>query len=169
MNITDGVGGRSSVYPPAEGLTFFPYIYMVPQYHPDDVLMLGYGGGTTAGLIRTFYGQSVPITAVDLKRPEIDYYNVQFVQADANEYIRSARKFDVIIVDVYPDGENQPCEFVMEPTFVVEVFSRARYVIVHAKEHTNMAAWGKSLKVLALNDSRFYYYMVERVGKMPIR
>ena len=169
MNIDDGLGGRSSVYPPAEGLTFFPFIYMVPQYRPDDVLMLGYAGGTAAGLIHMLYGQSVPITAVDVELPADDFHNVRFVQGDAAEFVRDCRKFDAVIVDLFPPGSQEPCWFVTDPAFVDDVKQRARYVIVHAKETTDMSGWGDPLKVLALNDSRFHYFMVERVGRMPIR
>ena len=169
MNIGDGCGGRSSVYPPVEGLTFFPHIYMVPQYRPDDVLMLGYAGGTTAGLIKMFYGESVPITAVDIEEPADDFYNVRFVQADARDYVKGCRKFDVVIVDVFPGGSREPCGFVTDPSFVADVRAKARYVVVHAKASTDMGVWGDPLKVLALNDSRFHYFVVERVGRMPIR
>ena len=167
-NITDSKGGRNSIYPPVEGLTFHPWIYMVPQYRPDDVLMLGYAGGTTAGLIRMIYGYSVPITAVDIAECE-DYYNVDLIQEDAQEYIKTCRKFDSVIVDVYEDGEHIPCSFVTKQEFVTQLKDKARYIIVHAKESTDMGIYGKPLKVLELNDSRFYYYMVERIARLPIR
>ena len=168
VNILDSTGGRNSVYPPAEGLTFFPFIYMVPQYRPDDVLLLGYAGGTVAGLIRLLYG-AVPVTAVDIQPPYEDYYTVRFVEADARQFVRDCRKFDAVVVDVYADGEQVPCPFVTDPGFVADVKARARYVIVHAKAATDMSVWGRPLKVLALNESRFYYFMVERIGEMPIR
>jgi len=168
VNIVDPSGGRNSVYPPTEGLTFFPFIYMVPQYRPDDVLLLGYAGGTVAGLIKLLYG-AVPITAVDVNLPFEDYYDVRFIQADARRFVRDCRKFDAVVVDVFADGEQVPCPFVTDPQFAADVTARARYVIVHAKASTDMAVWGRPLKVLALNDSRFYYFMVERVGRLPIR
>ena len=168
MNIVDPSGGRNSIYPPTEGLTFFPYIYMVPQYRPNDVLLLGYAGGTVAGLIKLLYG-AIPITAVDVNPPFEDYYDVRFIQEDARRYVRDCRKFDTVVVDLYADGDNQPCSFVTEPAFVQDLQRIARYVIVHARESTDMSVYGTPLKVLALNDSRFYYYMVERVGRLPIR
>ena len=168
-NITDSGGGRNSVYPPAEGLTFFPFIYMVPQYRPDDVLMLGYAGGTTAGLIKMLYGETVPITAVDVEPPAEDFFNVRFVLADAESYVKTSRKFDAVIVDVFDDGSDEPCGFVTDPSFVAGVKAVARYVIVHAKENTHMDVWGEPLKVLSLNRSRFHYYMVERVGRLLVR
>ena len=96
-NIVDSKGYISSVYPATEYLTFGPWIYMVPQYKPSSVLMLGYAGGTTAGLIRKFYGE-VPITAVDIAECE-DFYGVNLVKADAKEYIKTSEHFDTIITD----------------------------------------------------------------------
>jgi len=169
-NILDSKGGRNSVYPPSEGLTFFPFIYMVPQYRPDDVLMLGYAGGTTAGLIRMFYGQAVPIVAVDIQPSLTNVYNVTFIQDDAREYIKyCGHKFDSVIIDMYEDGSDVPCDFVTQLSFVTKVKEISRYIIVHAKKDTDMTVYGDPLKVLALNDSRFYYYMVERIGRLPIR
>ena len=164
----DPSGGRNSVYPPTEGLTFFPYIYMVPQYRPNDVLMLGYAGGTTAGLIKLLYG-AIPITAVDLNPPFEDYYDIRFIQADAREFVRDCRKFDTVVVDLYADGDNQPCAFVSSPEFAQDLQRIARYIIIHARTGTDLSTYGTPLKVLALNDSRFYYFMVERIGEMPIR
>ena len=169
-SILDSVGGRNSVYPPIHGLTFSPFIYMVPQFDPEDVLMLGYAGGTVAGLIRLFYGQAVPIVAVDLHDPVEDLYNVMHVKADARDYVkRPDRKFDVVVVDVYEDGTSVPCGFVTDPEFVDDLKNAGRFLIVHAKDSTDMGVYGDPLKVLALNESRFYYYMVERIGRVPIR
>jgi len=167
-NITDSFGGRNSVYPPETGVTFHPWIYMVPQYRPDDVLMLGYAGGTTAGLIRMFYGYGVPIVAVDINPCE-DYYGVQLVQGDARLFVKRARKFDACIVDVYNDGEYEPCGFVTNSEFVTNLQRICRYCIVHAKENTDMTVYGDPVKVLALNDSRFYYFTFERIARLPIR
>ena len=54
-NICDKRGGINSVYPCTEYLTFGPWIYMVPQYKPESVLILGYSGGTTAAVIEVSY------------------------------------------------------------------------------------------------------------------
>lgn len=168
-NIVDSAGGRNSVYPPAEGLTFFPFIYMVPQYRPDDVLMLGYAGGTVAGLVKLFYGESVPITAVDVEDPADDLWDVRFIRGDAQEFVKDCRRFDAVVVDVYADGCDEPCGFVTDPSFVDDLRRAGRFLVVHAKEGTDMAVYGEPLKVLSLNRSRFYYYTTERIGRLPIR
>jgi hypothetical protein len=170
-NVTDSEGGRNSVYPPTEMLTFGPWIYMVPQFRPDDVLMLGYAGGTVAGLIRLFYG-AVPIVAVDVndQTPYSDRFGIHFVHADAREFVtREMRTFDCVVVDLFEDGEHVPCGFVTEPEFVENVSRIGRYLIVHAKNSTDMSNYGEPLKVLTLNDSHFHYFMVERIDRLPIR
>jgi hypothetical protein len=166
-NIEDKKGFINSVYPPTEYLTFGPWIYMVPQYKCDDVLMLGYAGGTVAGLIRLFYG-AIPITAVDMDKCE-NYYGVQFIQEDACAYVKKCRRFDCVIVDLFESGELNPCEFIFTKEFATNLYSIARYIIIHAKKDSDMSAYGKPLKVLTLNDSVFYYFMVYDIPTLPIR
>lgn len=166
-NIVDSTGGRNSVYPCTEGVTFHPFIYMVPQYKPKSVLMLGYAGGTVAGLIRLFYGD-VPITGVDIGYVE-DHYGATLINADAQEYVKTAPFFDTVIVDVYEDGQHFPCNFVTEEPFISDLKKITNYIIVHAKEHTDMSGYGRPLKVLELNDSRFFYYVINRIPQLPIR
>jgi hypothetical protein len=168
-NINDSHGGMNSVYPCTEYLTFGSWIYMVPQYRPEDVLMLGYAGGTTAGLIRLIYG-NLPIVAVDIDDTHDDYYNVNLIKADAREWVKTnQRPFDCVIVDLFEDGERDPCGFIADPWFVTNLKRFSRYIIVHAKKDTDMSTYGKPLKVLQLNDSRFYYYMVYEIPTLPIR
>ena len=120
-----------SVYPPTKYLTNGMWIYMVPQFKPESILMLGYAAGTTAGLIRLLYGDDIPITAVDLEPCEATY-GVNFVQADAKDYIKSCEKFDVIIVDLFDLGGNKIPDFVYEEWFVEELKKKANYVILDA-------------------------------------
>lgn len=169
-NIEDSVGMINSVYPCTEYLTFGPWIYMVPQYKPEDVLMLGYGGGTTAGLIRLFYG-SVPIVALDISiENTIDYYNVDLKFGDAKDWVKTnQRPFDCVIVDLTEDGNPIPPDFVSTKEFANELKRFARYIIVHASENTDMSAYGTPLKILQLNNSRFYYYVVYEIPNLPIR
>lgn len=166
-NITDSQGFINSVYPPMEYLTFGPWIYMVPQYKCEDALLLGYAGGTVAGLLRTFYG-AIPITGVDVADCQNDW-NVQLVKADAREYVKTCRNYDAVIVDIYEDGQMSPPAFVHSQEFADDLKKIARYIIVHTKEGADMSAYGTPLKVLSLNDSRFYYYMVYEIPTLPIR
>ena len=168
-NITDSIGQTHSVFPCTEYLTFGAWIYLVPQYKPDNVLMLGYAGGTVAGLIRLFYGD-VPITAVDLEFIG-DEYNVNFIKADAREYVKTCDKFDTVIVDLFPKGKKlEVCEFVFTDEFVKDVKKKANYLIVHT-QHENMNAYKnlKLLKVITVDSSKFYYYVINRIARLPIR
>jgi len=66
------------------------------QFPISNVLILGLGGGTVAGLVRQFWGNRVKITGVDLdpvmvdlgkKYLGLDKYNVNVVIGDAYEYM----------------------------------------------------------------------------------
>lgn len=143
---------------------------MVPQYKCEDVLMLGYAGGTTAGLIRMLYGP-IPITAVDVADCE-DYYNVSLVKADARDYVKTCKRpYDAVIVDLFDDGALKPCDFVFTNEFATDLRRIARYIIVHAKESSDLSAYDdlKLVKKLQLNDSVFYYFMVYEIPTLPIR
>lgn len=157
----------NSVYPPWGYLTWGPWIYMVPQYKPESVLMLGYAGGTTAGLIRLFYDM-VPITAVDINFID-NRYGVNFVMSDAKEYIQTCPSFDTVIVDVFNGAE--VCDFVCSSGFVEDLTRKSNFLIVHVYEDTDMGAYQhlKPIKVLSLDEHRFYYFVINRVPSLPIR
>lgn len=152
-------------------LTFGPFIYMVPQYKPKSVLMLGYGGGTTAGLIRNFYGD-VPITAVDIEDcSEFNWYDVDLVQADAKEYVKDCDFYDTIIVDCYGSEGLEPPQFIFTKEFVDNVTKKCNYLIVDATEKSNMKHYKNlhKVKTLQLNQNRFHYFMINEIPSLPIR
>lgn len=168
-NIEDRWRGLNSVYPCTEYLTFGPWIYMVPQYKPKSVLMLGYAGGTAAGLMRLFYGD-IPITAVDIDDcSEMNFYGVEMITADAQEWIKTAPEYDCIIVDLYGQGLEPP-EFVFSKEFVAELEKRCNYLIVDATELSDMSAYAHlhKVKTLTLNRNHFHYFMINKVP-IPIR
>lgn len=149
-----------SVDPPTKGMALNVFIYLVPPYKPENVLMLGFGGGTTAGLIQMLYGD-VPITAVDTVRYDSPY-TVTFIQQDAREYVRNASQYDVVIVDVFPDGEDKVCDFVVTQEFVTDLMKIARYVIVNTIGDTDMSAYSVLKKrgenrPSGLRNKIFYY------------
>jgi hypothetical protein len=167
-NIEDSEGFVNSVFPATEYLTFGPWIYMVPQYLPKNVLILGYAGGTVAGLIRLIYGK-IPITAVDIEFKE-DAYGVDFVQADAMEYLRNCPQFDTVVVDIFQNGEFTPPAFVFSQEFADLVSAKANYIILHAKEGSDISAYtAQKIKTLELNTSRFHYFMVNDIPTLPVR
>lgn len=169
-NIEDQWRGVSSVYPCTEYITFGPWIYMVPQYKPKSVLMLGYAGGTTAGLIRMFHGD-VPITAVDVDDcSEFNFYDVELIQADAQEWIKTAGEYDTIIVDIY-GRDPEPPDFIFSKEFVSELEKRCNYLIVDATEKSDMSAYKhlNKVKTLHLNRNRFHYFTINNIPSLPIR
>jgi hypothetical protein len=168
-NITDKAGTLNSVYPPTEYLTFGVWIYLVPQYKIEDCLLLGYAGGTVAGLIRLIYG-GIPIDAVDIEDCE-NYYNVNLYRADAREFIKTVRRYDCVVVDLFEDGSYTPCDFIFSKEFAGDLKKVARYIIIHADKDSDMSAYDdiKLVKMLSLNDSRFYYYRTEEIHILPIQ
>lgn len=158
---TDKNNNSYSVYPPETYLTFAYWIYMVPQYKPKNVLILGYGGGTIAGLIHKIYGD-VLITGVDLELPE-NIYNDTLIKADAKEFVKTCDKYDCVIVDLFYTHNNEPCEFVGTTEFVKDLERISNYLIVNSL-HTDMSAY-KHLKKMGINKpsesaEQIYYYLI---------
>lgn len=155
-----------SVYPPTTYLTFAYWIYMVPQYKPKNVLMLGYAEGTVAGLIRLLYGD-VPITAVDIL-PCNNRYNVNLIQADAREFVKICAEYDCVIVDLFYTDLAEPAEFLGDSDFVKDLERISNYLIVNSL-HTDMSAY-KHLRKIGVNKAsgcaeQIYYF--ECKGKIP--
>jgi spermidine synthase len=139
--------------------------------------MLGYGGGTAAGLMRLFYGD-IPITAVDMHDCiEFNYYGVELIQADALEYMRSTEKqFDVISVDLFREGSYYAEPFVYEKEFATLLSQKCNYGIVHTVVDDDMSAYADFYRVrtLSLNtDSKycpeFHYFMFNDQIPLPVR
>lgn len=151
-----------SVDPPTKGMTLNCFVYMVPPYKPESVLMLGYAGGTVAGLIQLLYGD-VPITAVDTEEYKSPY-KVSFVKQDAKEYVKTADHFDVVIVDVFPDGTYDVCDFVLADEFVADLGKIANYVIVNTIGDVDMSAYNifkkKGVNKPSGLSNKIYYYAV---------
>ena len=169
--ILDENRGIQSVRDIADYLTFGPWIYLVPQYKPDSVLMLGYGGGTAVGLMQTFYGK-IPITAVDIADcSELNFYDIEIVQADAKDYVKDCDFYDTIIVDLYGSEGLEPPEFIYSKEFVDDVTKKCNYLIVDATEKSDMSAYKHlhKVKTLQLNRNRFHYFMVNEIARLPIR
>lgn len=159
-NITSPNGYLYSVYPCTVGLTFSPWIYMVPQYRPNSVLILGYGGGTTAGLIKMIYGD-VPITGVDVDFYE-NPYAVEFIKEDAEEYVKKNNPVDVIVIDLWVDYELADC--VTKKSFVDDL--NCNYIIVHVPKDTNMGVYGTPYKVINYDEHKIYYFVKQRIPAM---
>ncbi len=135
----DKRGNSFSAYPPTTYLTFAYWIFCVPQYKPTSVLILGYGAGTIAGLIKLLYG-NVQITGVD-SLPMEDRYGCTLIQADAEEYVKTCGEFDTVIVDLFDmEGEFKAAPFVEQESFVSDLERIANYLIINTL-HTDMSAY----------------------------
>jgi len=167
-NYKDRAGFVNSVYPCYKYLTFGPWIYLVPQYEPKSVLILGYGEGTTAGLIQLFYGD-VPITAVDINKSK-NFYGVEFIQEDAEEFVKTCGKYDVVSVDLF-NNSYEPCDFVKSKEFAENLKRIANYIIIHTTTETDLTAYNdiKKIKTLFLNKSAFNYYLVNNVHRLLVK
>lgn len=176
-NIVDDLNQVHSIYPCTGYLTFGAWIYLVPQYKPDSILMLGYGGGTAAGLTRMFYGD-VPITAVDmLDCSEFNYYDVELIQQDAHEFIlNNKKKYDCVVIDLYREGSYCLEPFVFDPKFIDALAETANYLIIHAIESDDMTPYNrfKKVRTLSLNvdsefNPNFHYYAINPIHTLPVQ
>ena len=156
----DNVGTINSVYPPTEYLTFGPWIYMVPQFKPQSVLLLGYAGGTVAGLIRLLYGD-VPITAVDIEPCE-DRYGVDLITTDAEKFVKICGKYEVVVIDLFPNSSFYVCDFILKEEFVANLKRIAKYIIINTVNNPDLSAY-KVFKHVGTNKpyklgNKIYYF-----------
>jgi hypothetical protein len=175
-NIVDEENQLHSVADPSMYLTFGPWIYLVPQYKPDSVLMLGYGGGSAAKLIHMFYGKDIPITAVDTA--DVSSFlvdGVTWVRSDAKEYVKTAPKFDTVIVDLFETGYTHPQPFVLSKEFSDDLGSIANYIILHTIHDDDVSMYKyRKIRELSTNsggetEPRFHYFAVNPIPRLPVR
>jgi len=171
MDYLDDFGVPNSVDPPTKYLTFGYWIYMVPQYKPEDILMLGYAGGTVAGLVRLLYGD-VPIVAVDIDPIKENRYGVEFVQADAKEFVKTCKCYDCVVVDVSPNDKPGICDFVSTEEFARDLSKMANYIIVNTYNNVDMSAYS-FLECVGVNqpsglDNKIYYYQTIKIPNLRV-
>lgn len=176
-NIQDERGQLHSIADPSLYLTFGIWLYLVPQYKPENVLMLGYGGGTAAKLIRMFHGD-VPITAVDFSDVSgflID--NVEWIRENAKEYVKSAPPYDCVIVDLFDTNDMHPQDFVLTKEFAQDLGKIANYIILHTVTGDDTGEFDTrftKIRDLSTNsggkyEPRVHYYMVNDIPSLPVR
>lgn len=174
-NVQDERGQLHSIADPTLYLTFGIWLYLVPQYKPESVLMLGFGGGTAAKLIRIFYGD-VPITAVDFSDVSEFANDVEWIKADAKGWVHQTdRHFDAVIVDLYDTGDMHPPEFVFSNEFAQRLGEISNYIILHTVVGDDVSAYDyKRIRTLNLGRTDQYapevhYYMVNEIARLPVR
>lgn len=115
-------GALQSVMPPARGFGFNYHADLVPPFKPKSVLILGYGMGTLAGLIKKIY-RNVYITGVDIEdRISDTIFKIQpnsFILGDASSVIKELRQVDYIAIDIF-NGSHIP-GFVFSEVFIQDV------------------------------------------------
>lgn len=138
--------------------------------------MLGYGGGTAAKLIKMFHGD-VPIVAVDFS--DVSEFLIDSVvdwhQVDAREYVKTAPKFDCVIIDLYDTGDFHLPKWVLEKEFADNIGRIADYAILHAIVGDDISAYDFP-KIRSLNLGRtdkyapeVHYYMINEIPSLPVR
>lgn len=169
MEFKDKFGVENSVVPPTKYLTFGPWIYLVPQYKPESVLILGYAGGTVAGLIKLLYGD-IPITGVDIE-PCPNLYDVEFIQANAKEYVKTCKHFDTVVVDLMPNNKEGLCDFVTTKEFAEDLAKIANYIIVNTFNEADMSNYEGLVGVNKPSGlaNKIYYYKTVDIPDLQIK
>jgi len=157
MKYKDSYGYINSIYPPYDGMVFKPWIYLVPHKRPKSVLMLGYAGGTVAGLIRLIYG-NVPITGVDIEIID-NVYHANLVRMDARDYVKTCGKYEFVLVDLFKDGEYNEVDFLTDTEFAGNLKRISDYLTIHITSQRDMSVFkGMDLRTITLGSHTFYYY-----------
>lgn len=124
-----------AVNPPETEFGFLYFAHMVPPIKPEHTLMLGYGQGVVADLMRKIWGLGCKITAVDMKgyqKPGC-FEEYQMIVGDAKSYVWDStnsvikRRFDYIAVDLFED--DQVCDFIYDVEFAVRLREMARNLV----------------------------------------
>jgi len=137
-------------FEPADFLWGYSYhSHCIPPFKPESVLILGYGRGQIANLIRKVYGSDVKITGVDLVPQDYKYVEYKIVIDDAKEYVRKATsgifikdRFDFIVVDLF-DGDKVP-NFVFSAEFASCLYQMTRKLLclnVTAEDFNRLKAY----------------------------
>jgi hypothetical protein len=166
MNIYDSHGNIKSNTDPVKYLTYEYWIYMVPQFKPKSVLMLGVADATTAGLIRKIYGDDVEITGVDIVPCEARY-GIKFVKADAKEFVKTCGHYDCVLVDLFPDESLKVCDFVTTSEFAHDLAKITDYIIINTAEEADLSAYNFLNRIAIINPpgliNKIYYFEVNKI------
>lgn len=169
MNIYDTKGRIKSNTDPTKYLTFEYWIYMVPQFKPKSLLILGVAGGTIAGLIRKIYGQGVKITGVDIAAYKARY-GIKFVKTDAKDFVKTCGHFDAVLIDLFPEGKLEVCDFVTTPEFAHDLSKIADYIIINTVLPTDLSAYKFLEWVTMINPpglaNKIYYFATKKIPNL---
>ena len=125
-------GVVQSVNPPETGFGYFVFAHMIPPFKPSSTLLLGYGSGTTAELIRKIWGD-VKITGVDLIAFNDRYNEYKMKFMDARDFVDDCvssiikKRYDYICIDLW-EGNKVP-EFIFSVDFSTKIRQMATKLI----------------------------------------
>lgn len=98
-------GVLQSVWPPESYFGFSVWALLIPPFKPESVLLLGYGHGTVAGLMRKVWGDGIMICGVDQNIPKAVQGPFKFFKGDAFNFVRNCQeKYDYVLVDLFDGG-----------------------------------------------------------------
>ena len=121
-------GGVQSVWPCEYGFSGY-WSLMVPPFKPQDVLILGYGWGTVAALIRKNWGPLVEIIGVDTTQDRPKFEPDLMINQDAREYVeQTGGSVDVVIIDLFVGMKNP--DFLNTEEFVKGVRELTKHLLI---------------------------------------
>jgi SAM-dependent methyltransferase len=119
-----------SVNPPESLFGYTVWGNLIPPFRPAHTLILGYGGGTVAALMRKIWGQC-KVTGVDMEAQNWKYTEYKMKVMDAKDFLKDATtpafkdylftkdKFDYVCIDLW-EGQ-KVCDFVFDVEFAVRL------------------------------------------------
>lgn len=108
--VRDEMGYPLSISPCEVGFGYLYHGHMIPPFKPESMLILGYGMGTLAELVRKVHGY-VKITGVDKAVAERTILEEKMITGDALEFVKECsnafikRRYDVVAIDLFENGE----------------------------------------------------------------
>ena len=94
-------------------------------------------------------------------------YKVTFVHGDAEEYVKTCKKFDAVIIDCFYSRNPTPCPFITDPKFIANLERIANYLVVNTLKNLNMDNY-RHLRRVGINSpsgnaDKIYYYEVNKI------
>ena len=129
---------------------YSPHSYCIPPFKPESTLILGYGKGQIADLIRKIYGNDIKITGVDLVPQDYKYVEYKMVICDANVFVKSCassiikRRYDYVVLDLFNETNESP-DFIFHNEFITslrQIVKKLICVNTQAKDFERMRTFG---------------------------
>ena len=146
-------GALYSMNPPETMFGFTYHAQMIPPMKPEHTLILGYGGGTVAALMRKIWGDC-KITGVDQEKYDSKFIEYKMKIMDAKkflwdattpafkDYVFAKEKYDYICVDLW-NGKQVP-EFIFYAEFAVRLMEISKGMValnIHADDFKKLRAF----------------------------